>query len=62
MQNLSYDDGRVRFERDALVTYEGVLRKPRDHGIHCCCSQYSKCGVMADSERDPVSGRMRLGG
>jgi hypothetical protein len=41
-KNLSYDDGLVRFERDTLVTYEGVVRKPGDHGVHCCWSQYSK--------------------
>ena len=41
-KNLSYDDGLIRFERDTLVTYEGVVRKPGDRGIHCCWSQYSK--------------------
>jgi hypothetical protein len=40
-KDLSIDDGLVLFGRDSLVTYEGVVRQPGDHGIHCCWSQYS---------------------
>lgn len=39
---LSLDDGFVLFGRDSLVTYEGVVRQPGDHGIHCCWSRYSR--------------------
>ncbi len=41
-KELSYDDGFVRFEGGSLVTYEGVLRQPGDHGIHCCWSEYRR--------------------
>lgn len=41
-KKLSFDDGLVRVENDALVTYEGVVREPGEHGIHCCWSQYRK--------------------
>lgn len=41
-KKLSYDDGLVRFGRGSLITYEGVVRRPGDHGIHCCWSEYTR--------------------
>jgi hypothetical protein len=41
-KKLSYDDGLVRFGRESLITYEGVVRRPGDHGIHCCWSAYAR--------------------
>ncbi len=41
-KKLSYDDGLIRFGRGSLIAYEGVVRQPGDHGIHCCWSSYSR--------------------
>jgi len=40
-EGLSVYDGLVLLGRHSLVTYEGVVRRPGDHGIHCCWSRYS---------------------
>ena len=41
-KKLSYDDGLVLFGRESLITFEGAVRQPGDHGIHCCWSEYSR--------------------
>lgn len=41
-KSLSYDDGMVLFGRERLITFEGVVRQPGNHGIHCCWSEYSR--------------------
>ena len=59
-KDLSYDDGLVLFGRGSLVTFEGVVRQPGDHGIHCCWTAYDRTVRKLRGGRLVVEKRSRV--